>query len=619
MGDALLADGKVFTVSRMATGGKPAGGLLSAALDAVSGLAALERRYGAIAGSPASEFLDRALERLGIRWEVADDDLERVPRTGPVVVVANHPFGGAEGLVLARVLTSLRSDVRVMGNWFLSLIPELRELFVPVDPFGGPGAAARSVRGLRDAIEFLSGGGLLAVFPAGEVASLDLRRGTVADPPWRSTAVRLARSTGASIVPVFFPGSNGPVFQLAGLLHPGLRTVLLPRQLLKRARKPLTLLIGKPLPPAATATADDRELTGAVRGRAALLAHRNSRTTTAAAARFRQPVAEPVPPDALRAEIDALPSAATLAASGPFRVALAHAQEIPQVLLEIGRAREVTFRTVGEGTGGARDLDRFDPSYLHLVLWDEDAGAVAGAYRLGPTDRFVRDGATAGLYTGTLFRFGPEGIARIHPAIEMGRSFIRPEYQRSHSALLLLWQGIGGFVVRNPHYRYLFGPVSISQEYGRVARELMVRYLGDALDGRDLLPAVRPRRPFPLRAPRGLDLDEVVRSLRSIDDLSAIVADLEGGRGIPVLVRQYLRLGGRVACFNVDRDFADVVDALVVVDLAATERKLLERYMGREGASSFLAYQAERSRGDAPRPADPRALPSESGVVQHPA
>lgn len=172
-------------------------------------------------------------------------------------------------------------------------------------------------------------------------------------------------------------------------------------------------------------------------------------------------------------------------------------------------------------------------------------------------------------------------------------------------------------MVRNPRYRYVFGPVSISQEYGQVSRELMVRYLGSAANDGALLPSVRPRRPFPMRTPRGLDLEAVVDSLRGLEDLSEMVADIEGGRGIPVLVRQYLRIGGRIACFNVDRDFSDVVDALVVVDLVSTQRKLLERYMGRDGAEQFFAFHQTMRRAATttlresarPAPLGPDSLP----------
>ena len=595
----------VFSISTILDGRLPPGGrLVAAAFDAVSGLASLQQSYRDISRVAGAQFLDHAVTRLGIGCDVTPEDLSRIPQSGPTVIVANHPFGGAEGLVLARVLLTVRPDVRVMGNRFLSLIPELRGLFIPVDPFGGSAAASRSIGGLRRAVEFLEGGGLLAVFPAGEVASLDLRRGTVDDPPWSATVVRLARRSGAAIVPVFFPGRNGATFQLAGLVHPMLRTALLPRQLLKQSGRSLTLAIGKPVLPASSAEAmSDEELIGALRGRTRLLAYRGPQRAFSPPRRFRQRIADPLPAATLRAEIESLPPEATLVEGGGFRVLLARAAEIPSLLLEIGQRREASFRAAGEGTGRARDLDRFDPEYLHLCLWDSEARAVAGAYRIGQTDVALQRHGMAGLYTNTLFRFGSEGVARIHPALELGRSFIHPDYQRSHSALLLLWQGIGAFVVRNPRYRYLFGPVSISQEYGRVSRELMVRYLGAAADDGVLLPSARPRRPFPMRPPRGLDLKAVARSIGDLDDLSAAVADLEGGRGIPVLVRQYLRLGGRIACFNVDRDFADVVDALVVVDLAATQRKLLDRYLGCDGSERFLAFHRSAQRStDASQP-----------------
>ena len=428
MAQDLQVPTRVFSVSRILDGRLPPGGrLVAAAIDAVSGLASLQKRYRAISRSSDSEFLERALSHLGISCDVAPADLSRIPRLGPVVVVANHPFGGAEGLVLAWALSTVRPDVRVMGNQFLSLIPELQGLFIPVDPFGGRGAASRNLGGLRRAVEFLENGGLLAVFPTGEVASFDLRRGTVDDPPWSATVVRLARRTGATIVPIFFPGRNGALFQLAGLLHPRLRTALLPRQLLKQSGRLLKLVVGRPVLPDSFAELDsDERLIGSVQGRTQLLAYQGAPVAPSPPRRFRQRIASPVPAATLKCEVEALPPEATLAHGGGFRVLLARAGEIPNLLLEIGRGREATFRAAGEGTGRARDLDRFDQEYLHLCLWDSRAGAVAGAYRLGQTDVVLQRHGMAGLYTSTLFRFGTEGVTRIHQALELGRSFIHP-------------------------------------------------------------------------------------------------------------------------------------------------------------------------------------------------
>ncbi len=592
---------------------------MTATLDGLLGLASLRRRYRAISGVEGREFLDLALRQLGVSWRTEPSELVRVPARGPVVVVANHPFGGVEGMLLARLLTDVRPDVKVLGNYLLSRIPELRELFIPVDPFGGPGAASRNVAGLRRAVEFLGAGGMLAVFPAGEVASLDLRRRTIDDPPWSETVARLARRAGASVVPVFFSGANGPFFQLAGLIHSRLRTALLPRQLLKRRARSLRVVVGRPLPAAALMGGTDAELIAALQGRTRLLALRGDiAAAPPVAARGGRHVAPPRPSDELATEIAALPPEALLAEGGSFRVFVASAGQIPSVLHEIGRCREITFRAAGEGTGRPLDLDRFDEEYLHLCLWDRNERQLAGAYRMVPTDGILRRGGLDGLYTSTLFRFGPEGVGRITPALELGRSFIRAEYQRSHSALLLLWQGIGGFIARNPRYRFLFGPVSISRDYRPVSRQLIVRYLTARVREADLLPSVRALRPFRLGSPHGIDLDAVLRPLQNLDDLSKLVAELEGdGRGVPVLLRHYLRLGGRVAQFNVDPDFSDVVDALVVVDLARTERALLARYLGREQAERFLAFhrgRARRSLGTRPEtsgtnPTGPAPLP----------
>lgn len=569
------------------------GVLWRAPLERLLALDKLKRVYRPLADmTDPAEFCERGLTALGVGYDVAEADLARIPASGPTILVANHPFGGVEGLVLGALLARRRRDVRIMANYLLEVFEPLRELFIFVDPFGGRRAAAASRAGLREAVRWVEGGGLLAVFPAGEVASLRLRGLRVTDPPWNDTASRILLRGKATAVPAFFAGNNGPVFHLAGLVHPRLRTALLVRELLNKRSRTLVVRIGDPIPPARlSGLGDEREVTRYLRERTFNLARRGrpSRRPDARAGEV-EPIAEAQPVAAMQAELDALPSSAWLADSGSLRVAVARASEIPKLLLEIGRLREATFRAAGEGSGKARDLDEFDASYLHLFIWDAERRQIAGAYRLGPTDEILPARGVDGLYTSTLWRYRPELFERMGPALEMGRSFICQEYQRSFAGLMLLWKGIGQFVVRHPRYRVLFGPVSISADYQRASRALIAQFLRANHALSEWAHLARPRRPFRARRWKAVGGKGQPWATRDVDTVSTFVSDLEAdAKGVPILVKQYLRLGGRILSFNVDAEFADVVDGLIVVDLARSERRTLERYMGAEGTSSFLS------------------------------
>ena len=296
-----------------------------------------------------------------------------------------------------------------------------------------------------------------------------------------------------------------------------------------------------------------------------------------------------VPQAALKAEIAALEDGQPLVTSGELRVYCARARAIPSVLREIGRLREVTFRAAGEGTGKCADIDNFDAFYLHLFVWDARADAVVGAYRLGLVDEILAAHGKRGLYTYSLYRYPPRMLRTLRHAIELGRSFVRSEYQRSYAPLFLLWRGIGQIIERAPQYATLFGSVSISSAYSAESRGLMVRYLSSHKADTSPLSRVTPRRPYRDRTAAACS----GAAPSTIEELSGLIAAIEPDRkGVPILLKQYLRLGGRIVAFTVDREFGNTLDALVTVDLRHTEPSLLERYMSEAGARAFRAYHA---------------------------
>ncbi|MFN7996284.1 MAG: GNAT family N-acyltransferase [Bryobacteraceae bacterium] len=549
---------------------------------------------------------ERLVCSLGVRYELDAADLERIPTTGPLIVTANHPFGFLEAAILAAILPRVRTDFKIVANSLLASVPELRDHFVFVNPYGGAEAVSGNCRPLRECLEWLRGGNSLIVFPAGDVARPDWNDQGIVDPPWSSSIARLIRKAGCQALPVYFAGANSLGFQVLSALHPRLRTASLPREMLNKRGRTIPVRIGRAVAAKVlTSMGNDRDAIEYLRFRTYLLQGRGAESDcepTRHVVRRPQfvlpkiqlaPIAPEVPVELLVAETGVL---RPLCETDEFAVYLARAAEVPNVLREIGRLRELTFRAAGEGTGRAFDLDVFDSTYLHLFLWNKQRRQVGGAYRLGPTSEILPRSGVSGLYSTTLFRFSPALFDKIGPAVELGRSFVRPEFQRQYAPLLLLWKGITRYVADHLDSPVLFGGVSISNEYNRVSRSLLIGFLENQKDP-DLSPLVRPRRPYRGTRRAQSHIRAVNRFLRDVEELSAPLGDLEpDGKGVPVLIRQYMKAGGRVLGFNVDPHFSNVVDVLMMADLRRTPLPLLERYMGRPAAAAFQ----ERSAAFAP-------------------
>jgi len=523
-------------------------------------------------------------------------DVDRIPKKGPVVVVANHPYGMLDGAVLAVLLSRVRHDVKVMTNFLLEGVPELEQHCIFVDPLHTIGSADRNRRALKQAVQWLRQGGMLAMFPAGEVSHWQMPQGAVVDPQWNCTAIRLIRLAGAAALPVYFCGRNSLGFQVVGMIHARVRMAFLLQEFLQQSGKSVALRVGSAIPADSIASiASDRDATEYLRWRTYLLGQRGKKQIQLPAAlrsvfphAREEPITAGLPRELLLCDIDALPRRRCLVETAEFAVYAAQAPEIPHLLPEVGRLRELTFRAAGEGTGKRWDLDRFDRYYWHLLLWSKTKSELVGGYRAGNTAEIIAEHGVNGLYTNTLFRYDERLFKKMGTALELGRSFVRPEYQREYAPLLLLWKAIARFVTLRPETPVLFGAVSISNSYNRASRELIYSFFEARKQDDNLAGLVTPRRPFrPGRIGRW-DCRAVLHVLRDLDELSEPIADVEtDGKGLPILLRQYAKVGGKLLGFNVDRKFSDVLDGLVVVDLRYTERAVLERYMGREGVAGF--------------------------------
>jgi putative hemolysin len=390
---------------------------------------------------------------------------------------------------------------------------------------------------------------------------------------------------------------------LFGLINPRLRTLFLLQEFLQQREKDVRVRIGGAVPSELIANLDsDEEATEYLRLRTYLLSYRGkkllslpTKMRSALPRKPQEPIAAEVPPRFVMQDIAALPCERLLVENAEFVVYAARASELPHALDEVGRLREITFRAAGEGTGRSADIDQFDAYYWHLLLWNKGKRELAGAYRAGNTDEIIRSHGIKGLYTNTVFRYDQQLFLKIGSALELGRSFVRPEYQRQYAPLLLLWKGIARFVAAHPETPVLFGAVSISNEYSSLSREMIVRYFEQRQDkdkdGREFADLIRARTPF--RAPilRRWDCGAVCSALRDLDELAEPISDVEeDGKGLPILLKQYAKVGGRLVGFNLDRKFSDVVDGLVIVDLRRTDPSVLERYMGKDGYAGFRRF-----------------------------
>lgn len=571
-------------------------------LGRVMGLHHFDRIYHALLLMDQDKpFLENLLEYLKVDYTVPAGMLERIPNDGPLIIASNHPFGGLDGVILLSVLSKIRPDIKAMANYILGRINELADHFILVDPFENRRSIAANISPMREAIRWLMDGKALILFPAGEVSHITWNNRNVVDPDWELTIARIVKKTRATVMSAFFHGYNSLLFQLLGLVHPMLRTAMLPREFIKQAGKPIMVKFGSPLPyEALSVFRRNKDMVDFLRRRTYMLNHIHSGDASTHGTQPAQPllsqekpkpIIDPLPRKEIEQELSGLPEDCRLVDDEGFQVFQAFAGQIPVTLMEIGRLREVSFRLVGEGTGKPIDIDKFDDYYRHLFLWDKSEKEIVGAYRIGQTDEILAARGKKGLYTHTLFDFQDQFLSHVTPGLEMGRSFIRMEYQKSFKPLMLLWKGIGVFVCRHPHYNILFGPVSITRDYLPISRYLISEYFNQLIEGHDIAEFVTPRSPLNIVPESGWNKDEALHGVKNVSQLSNIVSEFEpDNKGIPILMKHYLKLGGKIIAFNVDNDFGNCLDGMILVDLAKTDRKKLERYMGKEPAEDFLNY-----------------------------
>ncbi|OBT01688.1 hemolysin [Vibrio cyclitrophicus] len=570
-------------------------GLGESVVEWATGLSKLDKLYQDRPNELSSfEFMHHTLSALNIDYSVSSGTTENIPEDGPVVIVANHPLGAIEGVILADLVGSVRKDVKVLANELLKRLPELDDLFIGVDVFNSKESKRTNAKAIRDANRHLADGGLLIVFPAGEVSSYRKGAKTLTDIEWSKSVAKFVKRHQATTVPIFINGKNSELFYQAGRVHPLLRTALLGRELLNKQATTIAISIGSSIPYSEIKSFEqEMDIVNYLRLNTYLMSQQDSPNTPIHAPSFDTQVIAPIPQEVLAIEINSLPEEMKLLEQGDFEVYCTPNQSIPNLMREIGRVREESFREVGEGSGLACDLDEYDLYYHQLFVWNKTKAELVGAYRLGMVDKLIAEHGLDKLYSRSLFNYNQEFIDTLDNSIELGRSVVSKPYQKSLNSLLLLWKGIAAFVYHHPQYTHLFGPVSISNDYSHNARLLIATTLSIHHYDEQKANLVSPSSPLNT-SNNVFWQNHLLSSLASVPLLSKVLARMEQGKGLPVLLRQYLGMNGKLVCFNVDPSFNDALDGLIVVNLKKVPLKTLGKYMGRELAQDYLEQHSKR-------------------------
>ncbi|TDG36783.1 lysophospholipid acyltransferase family protein [Pedobacter changchengzhani] len=518
------------------------------------------------------EFVDKILETVGVSIDFDEDDLKNIPKTGPFIAIANHPYGGIEGLALVKLLCTVRPDAKVMVNFILKKIPNLDEFFVAVNPFENVQHSS-SISGLKLTFDLLRSGTPIGIFPAGEVSTFKLDAQQVTDRMWHPVVGKLIAKAKVPVVPIYFHGNNGVLFNILSFIHPTLRTAKLPSEFLNKHGRIIKVRVGKPIAIDEISNMNkSNKLMEFLRARTYALGIGLDKEKTIfnplklfKIKKTPTPIIEETPRNLLKTEIETL-EAFKIWTEKNYEVFIAPTLQIPNILREIGRLREITFREVGEGTNKKIDLDNYDIYYNHLFIWDNELENIVGAYRIGKGDEILEKMGRRGFYLSELFKIKDQFYPVLRQGIELGRSWIRKEYQGKPLPLFLLWKGILKYLIDNPQYRYLFGPVSISNNFSKFSKALIVDYITKNHFDYEMATYVKPRNKFKADL-LPISTDTLVDSSESFKDLDSIIGDIENSHmKVPVLLRQYMNLNAKIISFNIDPKFSDCLDGFLVVD-----------------------------------------------------
>jgi len=554
---------------------------------------ALNKVYSDVEHLTGQEFFETFLRNLDLKYELHEEDIKRIPETGPFIVVANHPLGALDGIIMLKIISKVRPDFKILGNFLLQKIEPLKSMVIAVNPFDTRKDAYSSMSGMKDALRHLSDGKCLGIFPAGEVSRKNFSTGEIRDRKWQIPAMKLIKKANVPVIPLYFHAKNGRVFYRWGVIHADIQTALLPVEMMRKRLKPIKLRIGKSIvPKQLNEFSNFDELGNFLQKKVYMLkSYYDERkrlldTISLSALRRKtkvEDIAPETPKENILKEIKILKEieGKLFFNSNNYSLFFTEAKDIPSILREIGRLREITFRGVGEGSNKALDMDEFDNHYHHLFLWDNDSEKIVGAYRMALGKIMFEKFGIDGFYSNTLFNFEPEITPFFRKTIEMGRAFIVPDYQTRPLPLFLLWKGIVHVCLRYPEHKYLMGGVSISNKFSDFSKSLIVDFMRSHYYDPVVARFVTPKKEFKVKLSddeREMFFGDVENDLNKFDK---VIDELEpSSLRLPVLIKKYFKQNAKVIAFNVDPSFNDAIDGLMYIRISdlpeATVRPVIE-------------------------------------------
>ena len=536
------------------------------------------------------DFLNGILDDCKIKFEIPEEDLKRIPKEGPFITISNHPLGGIDGVLLLKLVTEKRADYKIVANFLLHRVAPLKPYVMPVNPFETRKNAKSSVAGIKSALLHLREGKPLGIFPAGEVSTHKDGKLNV-DKPWEEGAIKLIKKANVPVIPIYFHAKNSRLFYFLSKFSDTLRTAKLPSEVIQQRGRVIKVRIGKPI------SVKDQDAFKAlpdfykfIRRKTYMLANpfeKSNRLISSQKIKIKKATKKISPQrnsDLFIAEVDALRETnSRLLQSKNYEVFFASAKDIPNLIHEIGRLREITFRAIGEGTNKEVDLDKFDNYYHHLLLWDAVAEKLVGAYRMGLGKEIYKKYGIKGFYVQSLFRIEPELHQMMDNTIEMGRAFIIDEYQQKPMPLFLLWKGIVHVTLRYPQYKYLMGGVSISNQFSDFSKSLMIEFMKSHYYDPYIAQYIRPKKEYKVKLKDG-DKDFVFDASKAdMQKFDKIIDEIEPGiLRIPVLIKKYVKQNARLVAFNIDPKFNNAIDGLMYIKVAdipeSTVKPVMEEF-----------------------------------------
>ena len=559
----------------------------------------MNKIYSANSHRSGIDFIDAMIDQLEIRYEINSEELNKIPKEGAFITISNHPFGGIDGLLLMKIIAEIRPDYKVLPNFLLRSMAPVKDFILNKNPFENPKGIDET--GFKELLLHLKNGNPLGVFPAGDVSRFDQDVHAVTDPKWQFPGLKMLKKANVPIVPIYFQGTNSRFFHILGRILPKMQKVKLPSELFNKHKRIIRVRIGYPITVKEQMGFKDisrygRFLRTKTYALGTSLEVRKFFSVSRRQLKKAEPIVEPIPVRALEAEVNSILEQHSLFKIQNYHVICVPSIKIPNIMNEIGRLREITFRDVGEGTNQQMDVDEYDLYYNQLFVWDHEMSKIVGAYRVGLGKEILNIYGVKGFYVQSLFRMNRKLYPVLKQSLELGRSFIIPEYQKKPMPLFLLWKGILYFLIKNPEYRYLIGPVSISNRFSNFSKGLIIKFIKQYHYDFDMARLIRPRKGFTV-PDHNIDTDILIEESTDLNKFDHIIKDIETAQqNMPVLLKKYLKQNGKIIGFNIDPKFNNALDGLMVLDLfdvppntvAALSKEVQDEAILERFASSYL-------------------------------